>query len=666
MHSGGRCIYREANPFTPTLMPPKLPKGPLMKLPAAVVLTAVFLLAACRASDHSADQVRPTSVEAAAAPVLTSPDAVDSASFARPLEARVTHVALDLGVDFAAKRIGGSATLDIDRRAGAKEIILDDKGLEIGSIADASGKPLPWKVGAADPNLGSPLSITLRPDTRRLVIHYRSAPDAGALLWLNPRQTAGKKYPFLFSQGESINNRSWIPTQDSPGIRQSWEARISVGKPLGVVMSAPRSREPAEAGGKRVFSFRMDHSVAPYMIAIAVGDLAFKPLGKRTGVWSEPATIDAAARELSDTEKMVSAAEKLYGPYRWGRYDVLVLPPSFPLGGMENPTMTFLTPTFIAGDKSLVSLVAHELAHSWSGNLATNATWNDFWLNEGMTTYAERRIVEELYGKRQADEQIALGIDAMNKAIAEAGGPNSPDSRLHLNLKGRHPDDALTDIAYEKGAAFLRTIEANVGRERFDAWLKGWFERHLFQPVTSAMFLADIRTNLIKGDRALEQKLMLDDWVYQPQTPQNMALPPAGTFVDQDRAAADFVRGAPPPQAWADWTTDERLRFLNRLPRKLLKARLDSLQSSFDLNRSANMEVRFAWLDLAVGSRYDAATPSLKQFLTSQGRGKFVRPLFQALAKDKSWGLPIAKRIYPEARPLYHPLVTRDLDKLSL
>ncbi|HEX8841947.1 MAG TPA: leukotriene A4 hydrolase C-terminal domain-containing protein, partial [Sphingomicrobium sp.] len=374
----------------------------------------------------------------------------------------------------------------------------------------------------------------------------------------------------------------------------------------------------------------------------------------------------AAARELSDTEKMVAAAEKLYGPYRWGRYDVLVLPPSFPFGGMENPNMTFLTPTFIAGDKSLVSLVAHELAHSWSGNLATNATWNDFWLNEGMTTYAERRIVEELYGKKVADEQISLGIDAMNKAVAENGGPSGPDTRLHLDLKGRSPDASGSDIQYEKGAAFLRTIEAMVGRERFDGWLKGWFDRHAFQPVTSAIFLADLRQYLVKGDKGLESKLMLDRWVYKPGVPPNMVSPPAGTFAEQDKAARGFASGAAPPSAWAHWTTDERLRFLNRLPRKLPKARLDALQSAFGLNGTTNMEVRYAWLDLAVSNRYDPAVPSLEQFLTSQGRGKFVKPLYQALAKDKQWGKPIAHRIYAAARPIYHPLVTRPLDKLAL
>jgi leukotriene-A4 hydrolase len=631
---------------------------------ASPLIAAALFLAGCHGGTRQAQPAGPS--EAAAAPILTTPDAVDAHSFARPLEARVTHLALDLDVDFDAKRIGGTATLDIDRRPDARQIVLDDAGLEIDGIADASGKPLPYSVGAKAPNLGAPLQIALRPDTRRLVIRYKSAPQAGALQWLTPAQTAGKKAPFLFSQGESIENRSWIPTQDSPGIRQSWEATLHVPAGMTAVMSAPTSAKPITQGGESVFSFAMPHSIPSYLIAIAVGDLTFRSLGPRTGVWAEPVTIDAAARELSDTEKMVAAAEKLYGPYRWGRYDVLVLPPSFPYGGQENPTMTFLTPTFIAGDKSLVSLVAHELSHSWSGNLATNAVWNDFWLNEGVTTYAERRIVEELYGKKAADEQIDLGIDALNKAVVDAGGPASPDTRLHLDLKGRHPDEGLSDISYEKGAAFLRTIEAIVGRDRFDAWLKGWIDRHAFQPVTSAMFLADLRANLVKGDKALESRLILDRWVYRPGIPPNMARPPANTFAEQDKAAAAFAAGAAPPADWAQWTTDERLRFLNRLPRKLPKARLDALQSAFGLNGTRNMEVRFAWLDLAVANRYDPAVASLDQFLTSQGRGKFVRPLFQALAKDKSWGLPIAKRIYPRARPLYHPIVTRDVDKLGL
>jgi leukotriene-A4 hydrolase len=284
-----------------------------------------------------------------------------------------------------------------------------------------------------------------------------------------------------------------------------------------------------------------------------------------------------------------------------------------------------------------------------------------------MTTYAERRIVEALYGKKQADEQIALGIDAMNKAIGEAGGPGSAATRLHLDLKAADsPDDAGTDIAYEKGAAFLRTIEAAVGRPAFDAWLKGWFDRHAFHPVTSAMFLADIRQYLVKGDKGLESKLIFDRWVYQPGVPPNMVRPPAGTFADQDKAARAFAGGSPAPEAWARWTTDERLRFLGRLPAKLAKPHLDALEAAFRLNETRNMEVRFSWLHLAVANRYDPAIPSLQQFLGAQGRGKFVRPLFEALAKDATWGMPIARRIYPAARPIYHPMVTRELDKMGI
>ncbi|MDP9085861.1 MAG: leukotriene A4 hydrolase C-terminal domain-containing protein, partial [Pseudomonadota bacterium] len=421
------------------------------------------------------------------------------------------------------------------------------------------------------------------------------------------------------------------------------------------------------AAGKARFAFRMVHPVPSYGIAIAVGDLAFRALGPRTGVWAEPATLPAASAELADSEKMVSAAETLYGPYKWGRYDVLVLPPSFPFGGMENPNMTFLTPTFIVGDKSLVSLVAHELAHSWSGNLATNATWSDLWLNEGMTTYAERRIVESLYGKKVAAQQVALGIDALNAAIKENGGPTGPDTALHINLKGRHPDDGSSDITYEKGAAFLRMIEATVGRERFDTYLKGWFDRHAFEPVTSSIFLADVRQNLVKGDQLLEAKLKLDEWVYKPGVPGNAVVADPQAFAEQDKAVAAFTSGgAPDAAAWGRWDTDERRQFLTHLPRKLGPDRLAALDQAFGLDATKNSELRFAWLDLAVANRFTPARASLEDFLLANGRGKFVKPLFKALAKDVVWGRPIAAALYPRARPLYHPLVTRELDSLGL
>jgi aminopeptidase N len=599
------------------------------------------------------------------APVLATADANDPYSYARPLEARVTHVDLNLKVDFAAKRLSGAAVLDIERRPDAREIVLDDKGLVIRSVTDVSGSPLQYRVGQADKDRGSPLAISLRPDTRRIVINYISAADAGALQWLTPEQTAGKRHPYLLSQGQPIENRSWIPTQDSPGIRQTWNATIRVPTPLKAVMSGIRSAAPRCTANECSFSYAMDKPVAPYLIAIAVGDLTFQPLGPRTGVWTEPAMLQRAAAELADTERMVEAAERLYGPYRWGRYDLLVLPPSFPYGGMENPTLTFLTPTFIAGDKSLVGLVAHELAHSWSGNLVTNATWADSWLNEGFTSYFENRIMEAIYGTRRAQQEGALSFDDMMEALKEEG-MNDPTTSLHLPPAEADPNGGSSGIIYDKGAVFLRTLEKLAGRERWDAYLRGYFDRYAFQPMTSARFLADLRQHLVRGDAGLERRLMLDQWVYRPGLPSNVARPNPAAFAEVDRAVAAYERGGPAPAGFARWTTAEKLRFLNGLPRKQSTGRLIALEGALGLNEAANNEVLFAWLELAVANRFDPAVPALERFLTSQGRGKFVRPLIESLAEDKSWGRPIAVRLYRQARPLYHSIVTRRLDTLGL
>ena len=350
----------------------------------------------------------------------------------------------------------------------------------------------------------------------------------------------------MFSQGESILNRSWIPTQDSPGIRQTWEAAITVPAPLTAVMSAEMLTPEGEPGpnGTRRFRFRMDKPVAPYLIALAVGDLDFQATGPRTGVWAEPVTLPKAADEFADLEKMVTTAEGLYGPYRWGRYDLLVLPPAFPFGGMENPRLTFVTPTVLAGDRSLTSLVAHELAHSWSGNLVTNATWDDFWLNEGFTVYFETRIMEALYGRERSAMLADLGWSDLQSALKDNAGP---DTALHLDLTGRDPDDGLTDIAYEKGATFLRTLEAAVGRERWDRYLTGYFNRHAFQPQTTTGFRADLLANLFGGDEAAMARVDVDQWLYQPGLPANAVHITSPAFAKVDALAAAFATGGAAP-----------------------------------------------------------------------------------------------------------------------
>src|SRR5688572_10716885 len=576
----------------------------------SLFLAAFALLAACTATESNQQSAEGAGEgERQVAPVLTGPDARDESSFARPEVARVTHVALDLNADFAARRMAGTATLDIQAAPGAQEIVLDSKGLEIERIADAQGRALQYALGPGDERRGQPLTVRIG-DARRIAIRYRSAPNAEALQWLTPEQTAGRRHPFLFSQGQAILNRTWIPTQDSPGIRQTWEARITAPEPLKVVMSGERltpEGEPAGEGRRR-YRFRMNDPVAPYLIAIAAGDLAFRELGSRTGVWTEPAMLDRAAAELVDTERMVEAAERLYGPYRWGRYDVIVLPPAFPYGGMENPTLTFLTPTFIAGDRSLVGLVAHELAHSWSGNLVTNAVWADSWLNEGFTSYFENRIMEAIYGRERAAQEAALSWDAMTDGL-EALRATPNETRLHN--PGGDPDADTGGIVYDKGAIFLRTLESVVGRERFDAWLRAYFDRHAFAPMTSARFLADLRANLVHGDAALEQRLKLDEWVYRPGLPDNAARPDPAAFAEVDRAVGAFNAGGAAAQLpYPQWNTAERLRFLNALPRELPQPRLAELDRSFTLSASANSEVLFAWLQLALANRYEPAVPA--------------------------------------------------------
>ncbi len=630
-----------------------------MRRNAAALLLSISL-AACASTERS----KPALI----APVLTSSDARDGATYARPEIARVSHVDLDLALDFAAKAVGGTATLDVIAAPGATALVLDSRGLAVTRVTDAAGRELAFATGASEGGKGAPLTIAIGPGgaNRRIAIQYSAAPGAEALQWLAPEQTAGKVQPFLFSQGQAILNRTWIPTQDSPGIRQTWRARITAPKPLIVVMSGLKVGKTEDLGDRRAFTYAMDKPVAPYLIAIAAGDIAFRALGPRTGVWAEPATLEAAAYETADTEKMVAAAEKLYGPYRWGRYDMIVLPPSFPYGGMENPTLTFLTPTFMAGDRSLNGLVAHELAHSWSGNLVTNANWADSWLNEGVTSYFENRIVEALYGTRRARQEAALSFADMTTEL-ETAGMNDPETALHLPDSVAGPEAGLPGVVYDKGALFMRTIEQTAGRERFDAWLRQWFDNHAFQPATSAMILADLSANLVRGDAVLGKRLMLDRWIYQPGLPANAVRPDPVAFAEVDSAVRAYREsGAVPAEPWGRWTATERMRFMAELPKERSAAQLSALDRALALSETGNNEVVFRWLNLALANRYEPAVPLAERFLATVGRRKFVSPLFQTLMGEGSWGQAHAKRIYATTRRGYHAVTRNAVDKLVL
>ena len=636
-----------------------------MTVPRSIACRAAALLVvlACASPDPSGDRDArsPSDSSTAPAPIV----AADTHSYAKPQMARVTHVALDLTADFAARRLRGTATLDIHRAASSREIVLDAKDLTITSVRDTAGTVLTHRLGASDPILGAPLTVELPAGVNRIVIEYATSPTAGALQWLEPAQTAGRQHPYLFSQGQAILTRTWIPTQDSPGIRQTYSARITVPPALRAVMSAEqRTPEGRETSAGRTFEFALEQPIPPYLIALAVGDIAFRRIGDRTGVYAEPGVVDSAAREFADVERMVEAAEALYGPYRWGRYDILVLPPSFPFGGMENPRLTFATPTILAGDRSLVSLIAHELAHSWSGNLVTNATWSDFWLNEGFTTYIENRIMEALYGR-----EIALMLQSLERQALEAEiagfAADTAETILHLNLAGRDPDEGMTQIAYDKGAHFLRMLEAEFGRERWDAYLRGYFDRHAFRPMTTERFLADLREHLVRGDAALESRLQLNRWVYGAGLPSNAPVARSDRFRRVEEQARAFAQGstAPARLATSGWVTQEWQHFIASLPDTMSSEQMAALDRQFRFTRSGNSEILFAWLRKAIASRYEPAMPALERFLTTQGRRKFLAPLYTDLMAAE-WGRPVARRIYGQARALYHPVSTSTIDQI--
>jgi leukotriene-A4 hydrolase len=608
---------------------------------------AMLLLAACRN-----EQPAQTTSQPAAPPAQTAPVAVrDPHSYARPDEVRVEHVALDLTVDFAKKQLSGLASLRIHKAPGAATLMLDTNGLEIRKVTLQPGNvAAQFKLAPADPILGSALEIPIQPETETVAIEYSSSPGARALQWLEPQMTAGKKQPFLLSQSQAILARTWVPCQDTPGVRFTYDATLHVPKDLLAVMSAENPEARTEDG---VYQFRMTHPVPSYLLAIAVGDLEFHPFDTRSGVYAEPSVLDAAAIEFSDTPKMIQTAESLYGPYRWGRYDLLVLPPSFPYGGMENPRLTFLTPTVIAGDKSLVSLIAHELAHSWSGNLVTNATWNDFWLNEGFTTYFEHRITEKLYGREYSEMLWQLGLTEVQEEMKTLP---EKDQHLYIDLTGRDPDDAPNQV-YEKGALFLRLLEETAGRERWDQFLRGYFEKFAFQPMTTTIFEQYLKTTLPD----VVQKVDINAWIHGPGLPANAPKPHSEAFAKVEAQAKAFADGGPASAIkTVGWSSHERVHLIESLP-KLTPERMAELDAQFHFSESGNSEVLSAWLEKSLDARYKAAYPAIERFLTMQGRRKFLKPLYEKLAANPE-DLAFARRVYAKARPTYHPVSQQTID----
>ncbi len=611
----------------------------------------------------------------------------DPHSFARPAQVRVRHVGLDWTVSFEERRLVGSATLWVERLDPTAPLWLDTRALEIATVSTGVAAPLAegstpslaegsgvewtettaWSLGQTDAIRGQGLQIELPAAADLVRIEYQTAPGATGLQWLTPQQTAEGTDPFLYSQSQAIHARSWIPCQDSPGVRVTYDALVRVPQTEGAedrvaLMSAAQLPGQADEAGR--FRFEMPQAVPAYLIALAVGRVEFVSLGDRSGVWAEPSVKAAAAHEFADVERMMTVAESLYGPYRWERYDVLVLPPAFPFGGMENPRLTFATPTILAGDRSLVSLIAHELAHSWSGNLVTNSTWNDLWLNEGFTVYIERRIVEELYGRDRAEMEAMLGRQDLAEELEGLTDPG--DARLHVDLRGRDPDEGLSDVAYEKGALFLRELEQSYGREVFDPFVRAWFDGRAFTSVDSVQFEAFLDSDLVKVATPLPDHTAArpDAWIRGQGVPQGAPEPKSDAFLQVDAAVLSFGSGelAAAKLPTDGWTPHQWLHMLRTLPESVGPKKLAQLDAAFSLTASGNYEILAQWLEVGVRRGYGAVDERLEQFLATVGRRKFLMPLYESLL-DAGRGED-AKRIYGGARAGYHPITQHSLDGL--
>ena len=613
-----------------------------MRLTWIIILAAV--LTSCE--NPTADNVRSDATKLKIAQMKL---ARDPHTYAKPEEARVTHLDWDAVVNFDTKVITATARYQIHVTDRAKRIILDTKGLTISSVSSA-GKNLPFVLGEDRAFIGSPLTIEIDSSVHSIEIHYSTSPQAEALLWVE-----GEK-PFLFTQSQAILARTWLPCQDSPGIRFTYIAKVKVDPQYLALMSATNPQEKTADGQ---YTFDMPQPIPAYLMALAVGDIAFKSTGLRTGVYAIPETLDAAAWEFAELEKMVETAEKLYGPYAWGRYDLLVLPAAFPFGGMENPRLTFVSPTVIAGDRSLVSLVAHELAHSWSGNLVTNATWDDFWLNEGFTVYFEQRIMEALQGREISEMLAQLNRQDLDATIADLNSSGmAGDTKLKLQLTGRNPDDGMTDIAYNKGYFFLRLLEETVGRENFDKFLKTYFEEHKFQNMDTETFSALIKTQLLDSNQYLSVKP--DEWIFGEGLPRAIPQVQSNRLAAVDELRIKFEKGEIQVNEipWTGWSYQERYRFLHSMAEIEIE-QLTQLDNAFKITPTGNNEVLFAWLELCIRNKYKKAYERLDSFLGEVGRRKFTLPLYEALVSSNQKSL--ATSLFSKYKTKYHAVTAQSV-----
>lgn len=595
----------------------------------------------------------------------------DPMSFANLADVETTHVHFKLNADFEKKRFSGYIEHQLRWKTNSQVLQLDSKNLVIDKVSffsEGSWKALPSSavvLAQPDPILGQKLTLSFPSQPSTVRIYYQTTEKSSGLQWLSKEQTYDKTLPFMFSQSQAIHARSWMPIQDTPAMRITYSADITTPKQLFAVMSADNAKNLTK--NKKVavdgsYTFNMQQAIPPYLIAIAIGDIRYQAMSDQTGIYAEPYILEKAAKEFEDTQAMMDATNKLYGEYAWGQFDILVLPPSFPFGGMENPRLTFATPTVIAGDKSLVSLIAHELAHSWSGNLVTNATWNDLWLNEGFTTYVENRIMEEVFGKDRAIMEQALGLNSLRRDLVNM---EPKATTLKADLAGQDPDYAFSEIPYVKGQMFLLWLEAIYGRETFDEFVKGYFAHFSFRSLDTTTFLTYIEKHLINKYPNKATMQQIRTWIFGQGLSAMTPNPTSDAFTKVKQAQVSWLNGDIPTNQLPvkTWTVHEWLFFINQLPRDLSYVDMAKLDSAFRLSQTQNAEIAFAWFNLAIGNGYGRIYAPLEEYLVGIGRRKLIIPLYRKLLSTKGkadW----ARKVFKKARPGYHPTAQQILDNI--
>ena len=609
----------------------------------------------------------------------------DDHSYSNLKEVRTTHLDLELEVNFSNKTIYGIARHTM-LNSGSDTAIFDIKGLQIQKITTGKGKnerEADFVIGNMDKDsiLGQPLLVSISPEITQVNIYYQTTKDSEALDWLDSNLTSSKKYPFLYTQGQAILTRTWIPIQDSPSNRITYSAKVKVPTDLMAVMSAENPKQKNQDG---IYTFNMTKAIPSYLIALAVGDLKYHAFSSNTGVYCEPELLPACTDEFVDLPRMFNTAERLYGKYQWGQYDLLILPYSFPFGGMENPMLTFVNPTIITGDRSLVSVIAHELAHSWSGNLVTNQTWNDFWLNEGFTVYFENRIMEKIYGKEIADILAIIEFQELEEELERIKKSKHPeDSKLYLDLENRNPDDGMTDIAYVKGAFFLKTLEEKVGRRKMDQFLKNYFNHFAFQTNSTNLFVDFLNKNLLAKNQV---KFNTEEWIFNEGLPKNCLKLTSTRLASMQEMAEKTNKGASlfePKISYKyyykkgkryrkmnvtkiernDFIVQEWQTFIRALNPKIGKQKLKEIDQFLQFSTCGNAEIMNEWFVLAINNNYTEIYPEIEAFLTKIGRRKFLIPVYEALAK-KPQNLAWAKEVFSKASPYYHAVSRNTIDKI--